>query len=54
LSETLLSLTTLTYTVAQGGERFKPNTVLWAFHTIQSSSLVFIKYASNFYTCSIV
>ena len=26
-------------TVAQIAERFKPNTVLWAFHTIQPSSL---------------
>jgi len=28
--------------VAQIAERFEPNTVLWAFHTIQPSSCTFI------------
>jgi len=35
----LLSLDTPTYTVAQIAKRFEPSTVLWAFHTIQQSSL---------------
>jgi len=34
----LSSLDTPTYTVAQRAERFEPNTVLWALHTIQPSS----------------
>jgi len=34
----LLSLETLTYTVAQIAKRFELSTVLWAFHTIQPSS----------------
>jgi len=34
----LLSFDTPTYTVAQIAKRFKPSTVLWAFHTIQPSS----------------
>jgi len=33
----LLSLATPTYTVTLVAERFKPNTVVWAFHTIQRS-----------------
>jgi len=36
----LLSLDTPTYTVAQIAKRFEPSTVLWAFHTIQPSSLI--------------
>jgi len=32
-------LDTPTYTVAQTAKRFEPSTVLWAFHTIQPSSL---------------
>jgi len=35
----LLSLDTPTYTVAQIAKRFEPSTVLWAFHTIQPSSI---------------
>jgi len=35
----LLSLDTPTYTVAQIAKRFEPSTVLWAYHTIQPSSL---------------
>jgi len=37
-------------------ERFKPNTVLWAFHTIQPSSIFYI-FTVNFFvkaSCSIV
>ena len=33
-----LSLATPTYTIAQIAERFEPNTVLWAFRTVQPSS----------------
>jgi len=36
----LLSLDTPTNTVAQIANRFEPSTVLWAFHTMQPSSLV--------------
>jgi len=36
----LLSLDTPTCTVAHIAKRFKPSTVLWAFHTIQPSSLL--------------
>jgi len=36
----LLSLDTPTWTVAQIDKRFEPSTVLWAFHTIQPSSLL--------------
>jgi len=35
----LLSLDTPTYTVAQIAKHFEPSTALWAFHTIQPSSL---------------
>jgi len=35
----LLSLDTPTYTVAQIAKRFEPNTVLWAFHTIQWNTI---------------
>ena len=35
----LLSLDAPTYTVAQIAKRFEPSTELWAFHTIQPSSL---------------
>jgi len=35
----LLSLDTPTYTVEQIAKRFEPSTVLWAFHTIQPSSI---------------
>jgi len=34
----LLSLDTLTYTVAQIAKHFEPSTVLLAFHTIEPSS----------------
>jgi len=34
----LLSLHAPTYAVAQIAKRFEPNTVLWAFHTLQPSS----------------
>ena len=42
----LLSLDTLTYTVAQIAKRFELSTVLWAFHTIQPFrySLYFVFY----------
>ena len=36
----LLSLDTPNYSVAQIAMRFEPRSVLWAFHTIQSSSFV--------------
>jgi len=36
----LLSLDTPTYTVTQIAKRFEPSTVLWAFHTIQPSSII--------------
>ena len=39
----LLSLDTPTYTVAQIAKRFEPNTVLWAFHTIQPSSYALLR-----------
>jgi len=42
----LLSLDTPIYTVAQIAIRFEPSTELWAFHTIQPSSL-FIKQFNN-------
>jgi len=42
LLDHLLSLDTPTYTVAQIAKRFEPNTVLWAFYTIQPSSLTYI------------
>jgi len=49
----LLSFATLTYTVAQIAERLEPNTVLWAFHTIQPSSFGldchFYRVRSNFW-----
>jgi len=35
----LLSVDTPTYTTAQIAKRFEPSTVLWAFRTIQPSSL---------------
>jgi len=38
----LLSLDTPTFTVAQIDKRFKPSTLLWAFHTIQPSSYLYI------------
>jgi len=38
----LLSLDTPTYTVAHIAKRFEPSTVLWAFHTVQPSSLCFV------------
>jgi len=37
----LLSFDMPTYTVPQIAERFEPNTVLWAFHTIQLSCFQF-------------
>ena len=36
----LLSVDTLTQTVAQIAESFEPNTVLWAFHTIHPFSYI--------------
>ena len=48
----LLSLDTPTYTVAQIAKRFKPNTVLWAFHTIQQSSLHYIHFVIYYHFCS--
>jgi len=38
----LSSLDTPTYIVAQIAERFEPNTLLWAFHTIQPSSCIIV------------
>jgi len=37
----LVVLDTPTYTVTQITQRFEPSTVLWAFHTIQPSSLIY-------------
>jgi len=38
----LLSLDTPTYTVAQIAKHFEPSTGLWAFHTMQPSSFIFL------------
>ena len=43
----LLSLDTLTCTVAHTAKRFEPSTVLWEFHTIQPSSLHLVFSASS-------
>jgi len=43
----LSSLDTPTETVAQIAERFEPNTILWAFHTMQPSSCILFSYQSE-------
>jgi len=48
----LLSLDTPTYTVPQIAKRFEPSTVLWAFHTIQPSTLCLKKRSQLLIVCN--